>query len=543
MEILELELKHYGKFENHRLRLKPGMNIVYGGNETGKTTIHSFIRAMFFGLARGRGRVSRTDEYRLRQPWENPGYFAGSMRIREGKEVCCLERNFDREHQSLRVFFETQGREAADGREAIGRLLNGMSESAFCNTVFVRQARSETDEGLMEELQRFMVNYDRSLDQQTDVTKAVQSLRRKKKQFEQKKKAEEQLLEEQIGRRQTEADYLRREIEALREREQNIRQGNKNSGNGYTARTEYSRQTEYGTGMEAQKGIQAEYGKYAEEGYGTEEEFSDDDSKRRSRTYQRLTEILLIVAALLSFAGAVFLQVVPARIFLGIFGVIFLLCLIPVHLLLGGKDGEEEPDEEDSEEKEWRLSVICEDIRNREDKYQKLQKELEILYQKHVKLEGINIEIEALTMAIERILSLSSDIFQESGGSLNEKASAILRQMTGGRYSRVSIDEAMEVRIQSSGRLLHLYEVSYGTMQQIYFALRMAAGELLAGDRVLPLILDEPFAMYDDARLEAALSWLYRSGRQVILFTCQERERRILENVKRKLETEEDRNK
>lgn len=530
MEILELELKHYGKFENHRLRLKPGMNIIYGSNETGKTTIHSFIRAMFFGLARGRGRVSRTDEYRLRQPWENPGYFAGSMRIREGKEIYSLERNFDRENQSLRVFNETRGSEAADGREAIDRILNGMSESAFCNTVFVRQARSETDEGLMEELQRFMVNYDRSLDQQTDVTKAVQSLRRKKKQFEQKKKAEEQLLEEQIGRRQTEADYLRREIENLRERERSVQQGN-----GDRTGAERGRQMVYGAGLEERNGGQAEYGNSAEE-YGAEEGFEADASEKRSRTYQRLTEILLVVAALLSFAGAAFLQILQVRIFLGIFGIIFLLCLIPVHLLLGNTGDEEESDEEDSEEKEWRLGVIREDIRNREDKYQKLQKELEVLYQKHVKLEGINIEIEALTMAIERILSLSSDIFQESGGSLNEKASEILRQITGGRCSRVSIDEAMEVRVQASGRLLHLYEVSYGTMQQIYFALRMAAGEMLAGDRILPLVLDEPFAMYDDARLEAALTWLYCSGRQVILFTCQERERRILEKVKKKVE-------
>ena len=69
MEILELNLKHFGKFQEHKMELHPGINIIYGGNETGKSTIHSFIRAMFFGIERGRGKAGRKDEYQLRQPW------------------------------------------------------------------------------------------------------------------------------------------------------------------------------------------------------------------------------------------------------------------------------------------------------------------------------------------------------------------------------------------------------------------------------------------------------------------------------------------
>ena len=92
MEILELWLKRYGKFENHKIALKPGMNIIYGGNETGKTTIHSFIRAMFFGLGRARGRAARMDEYQLRQPWDAPGVFLGSMRIEKDGEIYRIDR-------------------------------------------------------------------------------------------------------------------------------------------------------------------------------------------------------------------------------------------------------------------------------------------------------------------------------------------------------------------------------------------------------------------------------------------------------------------
>lgn len=494
MEILELHLKHYGKFMDHRISLKPGINIIYGKNETGKTTIHSFIRAMLFGLARGRGRVAKLDEYNLRQPWENPAYFAGSMRVRDGQEVYRIDRNFDREHQSLTVVSETRGREMEDPEGVIAGFMNGMSESAFQNTVFVRQARGETEEALMEELQGFLVNYDSARDGQTDVSGAILSLRKKKKQLEQKKKAEETLLEEQISRRQTEADYLRKELETLREREQMIRKQALDA-----ARDHLPQET--------------------------------DTPVNR---YRLAMEVLLGVAAVLSFAGACLLSVKEARIFLGVFGVIFLGAILPVHRLMQHEEYEEmEPLENTEEEQRWRLQNVREEIASREEKYQKLQKELEVLYQNHVKMEGIDIEIEAVNLAIDRIAGLSSEIFQETGGSLNDRTSAILSEITEGKYTRVTLDDTMDVRIQTRDRLLHLYELSCGTMQQVYFALRMAAGEIFAGDRFLPLILDEPFAMYDDARLEEALTWLYRSGRQVILFTCQDRERRILEKIKR----------
>ena len=86
------------------------------------------------------------------------------------------------------------------------------------------------------------------------------------------------------------------------------------------------------------------------------------------------------------------------------------------------------------------------------------------------------------------------------------------------------------MRIYTPERVLGLHQVSGGTMQQIYFALRMAAGELLGGAQ-LPVVLDETFAMYDDVRLASALRFLKKSGRQVILFTCQKREREILESL------------
>ena len=50
MEIQELHLKHFGKFEDRHFYLNDGIQIFYGENEFGKTTIYQLIKAMLFGL-------------------------------------------------------------------------------------------------------------------------------------------------------------------------------------------------------------------------------------------------------------------------------------------------------------------------------------------------------------------------------------------------------------------------------------------------------------------------------------------------------------
>ncbi len=492
MEIQELHLKHYGKFKDHRITLQPGINIIYGKNETGKTTIHSFIRAMLFGFPGGRGRQPKTDEYSLRRPWEDPAYFAGSMTVLEEEETYQIDRNFNREQPSCTVVNRSRAQEVPDGEKEIRRFLGGMSEAAFGSTLFVRQARAETGEALAEELRGFLVNYDTSLDLQTDVSKALQSLQKKKKQFARQRKAEEELLEEQIGRRQAEADYVRREISALKEKEQELLDS-------------LARQF-------------------------PQEDLPDGETKEKDRNYRIMTEAVLVAAALLAFAMAWLFRIPQLRFFLCMFAAVFLALVFPVHKLLSVSEDDGWDDR--TEEQDRQMEPVREQLQSREEKYQQLQNELEALYQEHMKTEGTALEIEALNLAIDRIAGLSASVFQESGGDLARKMSGILAQITGGRYKRVSLNESLEIRVQSKGRLLGLQELSFGTIQQVYFALRAAAGELLAKGKPLPLILDEPFAMYDDARLTAVLKWLYHSGRQVILFTCQDRELRILEKIK-----------
>lgn len=56
MRIRELEIKNFGKFADKNIKAADGIYLFYGENESGKSTIHTFIRGMLFGIDRGRGR-------------------------------------------------------------------------------------------------------------------------------------------------------------------------------------------------------------------------------------------------------------------------------------------------------------------------------------------------------------------------------------------------------------------------------------------------------------------------------------------------------
>ncbi len=78
MRFLDLYISGFGKFHDTAVSFEDGLNVIYGKNEAGKSTIHTFIRGMLFGIERQRGRAARNDIYSKYEPWENSGPLRGS---------------------------------------------------------------------------------------------------------------------------------------------------------------------------------------------------------------------------------------------------------------------------------------------------------------------------------------------------------------------------------------------------------------------------------------------------------------------------------
>ena len=138
--------------------------------------------------------------------------------------------------------------------------------------------------------------------------------------------------------------------------------------------------------------------------------------------------------------------------------------------------------------------------------------------------------MQAIRLAMEKINGLAAAMQEELEQCLDEKASEIIDDITGGKYTRLVVEDNLHMNLISDDRKIPVEQVSRGTIEQTYFALRMASAELLY-EEDYTVILDDTFVYYDDVRLENTLRWLAENKKQVILFTCQEREERILEKM------------
>ena len=109
MKIREIDIKNYGKLSNEIIKFTDGINIIYGENESGKSTVHTFIKSMLFGLERGRGRAANSDMFSRYEPWENPNYYSGTLKIESGGKTFCIQRNFDKYSKNAKLFCQDDG--------------------------------------------------------------------------------------------------------------------------------------------------------------------------------------------------------------------------------------------------------------------------------------------------------------------------------------------------------------------------------------------------------------------------------------------------
>ena len=124
MVITELYIRKFGRLSDRHFYLGRGLQIISGDNEFGKTTLHAFIRAMLFGLDRGRGRAAANDDFTRYEPWDEPGVYGGVMRFTCGGRRFRLERDFAR-YTSIRQYGVGGAAEVGAG-EGTGRGAGGL---------------------------------------------------------------------------------------------------------------------------------------------------------------------------------------------------------------------------------------------------------------------------------------------------------------------------------------------------------------------------------------------------------------------------------
>ena len=111
---------------------------------------------------------------------------------------------------------------------------------------------------------------------------------------------------------------------------------------------------------------------------------------------------------------------------------------------------------------------------------------------------------------------------------LEKRMRGDLTRLTGGRYRRVAVDDAtldISVYAPERGDWARLDDLSQGTLDLGYLAARLGLVRLVTQDRRPPLVFDDPFVTFDDARAERAMAMLrdLAGDFQVIYLTTSDR--------------------
>ncbi len=91
--IKELDIISFGKFEDKKIKLDKNFNLIYGENESGKSTIKDFIEGVLYGFDQGKKRRSfsyKRDKYRPKLSYR----YAGRILFSYNSSNIMVERNF-----------------------------------------------------------------------------------------------------------------------------------------------------------------------------------------------------------------------------------------------------------------------------------------------------------------------------------------------------------------------------------------------------------------------------------------------------------------
>lgn len=448
MILKELILKNFGKFSGECISFAPGINVIYGPNEVGKTTIYHAMEGLLFGIDKQRGRAARNDIYTTYQPWENKTWYEAGLRFQAGEKDFFLMRNFYQGEKSAHLVCETDGEELSVDQGDLEMLLGNVGRELFDCTVGAAQTKMKPRDIVYSFLKNYIAGEGEEGSRSTDVVRALEILEGKKKLLEQQKKKRAAGIHEKLSAIDVRIEHVQKEADDCT--------------------------------------VQLKL---------LEQEMISNSVKEPEKKPGLLKRVFLWFRN-----------------------------------LFGRKKREEEAARRREEQikREEKKKLLQELLGEKESLLEELHMEKDSFYEK-LHQESRDEEIKAIELAMDRINTLSVDRRKEIMDRLLTVSSRALWTMTNGKYEKILLEENEEPAVWDGRKNIPLFMLSTGAIEQVYLSLRIGFGDLLLEEEELPLMFDDSFVYFDEKRLERFLILLSGLGRQIIIFTCQKRELRILE--------------
>ena len=620
MIIKKLFLTNFGKFHEKEIEFQGGLNLIYGENEAGKSTIHTFIRGMFFGIEKQRGRAAANDTYQKYLPWEHPESYEGSMELEwNGKEYRVF-RSFHKDNKQFQAWNLTDGRTIDE--DEWKALFRGVNESFYDNTMSIGQLGAATDKQFAGIVKNYGANLSSTKSAEMNVVVAIEELQKKRRAEKAKIRGENRQdlvnqsvdLEYGIHTNQTEQmklsvlenryeDERRKEeeiLEDLREKEMGQQEEQAKIHTKIDGLEENIQEMEQEV-EQVKKQIISQKTEYFNIQEKMKKRWNLKEIPSLEQADERMMEQSLETVVPWNFAIALVIEIILVLLFtflknyyfvalvaLAIFATIgiFLSRMSQqkkqkhmnleecqtiresakeAHQIQEAIDRNKEKISElrekilkmDQEKLEFRknckdgnsyreqielLQQKIKDYRNKindttwklsrlQESEKEMEEEMADIKERIRFVDQVAKEIEAIDMAIQTMDAVSYEIRGSFGRKLNEKTSKYFARFTNGKYQRVFLDEECKLYVESNQKMISVEQLSKGTMEQLYGALRFATIDVMLAKK-MPLILDDALAHYDEKRMDQTVRFLQEECAQVLMFSCHTREKSFLEKAK-----------
>lgn len=542
----------FGSLEGKALGFEKGLNIVYGRNESGKTTWCAFIRSMLFGIATREKEKSGFLPDKVKYRPKSGEMFGKAVIEKDGGEYI-----LERTSNARTGIFSSEPVKTASGREINTPIseLCGISREVFERSFFISGAALAVTGAA--ELEKKIISLASGGDEETSAADAISRLEKKKRSLR-SPRGMGRLPELEAELRAMERGEIPRGLQPIYD-ELHILEAEaaKRESAEMAAKLEQVRAEQSIGRISVFEGMSDSLA----------ETTAKRDIEKLREAKRRKFPIFPVIFSVIAAGAGVFGYFFDKRFYFGVAASLTaaIISLAASEILRAVKKSrikrelsakyriatEEgifaELSEycaafsrlEAAELRAEKLSGGADEIKNAlREKERELSEKLGIARRAEREKESglreeyraLSLEYESLSLAAELISSAAEEFSNKFSPELERRASEIFSRLTGGSFGLVRIKNAdfdLDVSKGEAAPPQGELTLSQGTLDELRLSLRLALCDMLAEDGGdIPIILDDVFVNFDDERAAKALDYLAEIAekRQVILFSCHRRE-------------------
>ena len=602
MKVEEIKINAFGTLKNKEINLSDKINIIHGKNESGKSTLLTYIKTAFYGISRNKNgkEISDYDKYK---PWSGEEFSGKIKYTLDNGEQFEIFRDFNKKNPKIynAKLEDVTNQFNIDKKEGSQFFFEqvGIDENIFTSTIMAEQLEVKLSEQRQNILIQKIANIAGTGNSNMSYNKAKDRLNKKQ-------------LDE-VGTERTQGkpiNILKNKIKNIeqilgklnlyKENKSIIEQNKiklKNKIREQEQRKELIKQISELNGKIIIETEKANYKRnIKEEKESKIQELINEKNKliqenKNNKTNNKLFIIIFFVLISLLIANIVIIKnkfiTYTTLILVGAEIVIYYLAkaqkekrkkeviknntdLINTKIELLEKEKEVIEEEIKTEENELKAekehiknkyNIELYDIENSKNDLEQITNEIN---EGKIKLNTLEIEEKGISSQLEELITLQEEHenlseqlkeIEQKNYEINlakeflekayekmkinitpkftENLSQTIKNITNDKYSKVNINDENGLIIEmQNGEYVSAEKLSIGTIDQLYLSLRMSMVEEISKEK-MPIILDEAFAYYDDERLENILKYLIErfNNHQLIIFTCTNREKEILNKL------------